>query len=374
MALDKFQSYLFVSAGEQSNKYLTPAITNGIAQFQAQRGQSITGLTVRIDPVQSGTGDPSPTNIRPISGRTGLTVTATGKNLLKWETTSTTINGVTFTVNSDGTVKADGTATADASLYATASTNTWLKAGAYVVNGCPSGGSNTTYMINETYKSVHDTGGGATFTMPDDGYVRVRIVIRNGYTANNLLFKPMIRPASISDDTFVPYTAQTYPISWQTEAGTVYGGTLDVVSGVLTVTDVCITLTSSSTHWKKSTAYPGNFFLPSASVAYDYHVPEIKNGVPFVCSHAKSVTQVQDLAYGCCFMDGSVNICIMQGSDTLEDWLNYLDAQVTAGTPVQICCVLDTPQTYNITPADIKTLAGFNQVYSDAGPVIDIKF
>ena len=35
MALDKFQPYLFVSAGEQSNKFLTPTYADGIAQFQA---------------------------------------------------------------------------------------------------------------------------------------------------------------------------------------------------------------------------------------------------------------------------------------------------------------------------------------------------
>lgn len=37
----------------------------GVASFQAQRAQSLTGLTVRIDPIQEGTGDPSPSNIRP---------------------------------------------------------------------------------------------------------------------------------------------------------------------------------------------------------------------------------------------------------------------------------------------------------------------
>ena len=35
---------------------------------------------------------------------------------------------------------------------------------------------------------------------------------------------------------YEPYNGTTYPISWASEAGTVYGGTLDVVSGTLTVT------------------------------------------------------------------------------------------------------------------------------------------
>ena len=39
-------------------------------------------LTVSIDPVQSGTGDPSPTNVRPISGWTGCGIQQGSKTLL----------------------------------------------------------------------------------------------------------------------------------------------------------------------------------------------------------------------------------------------------------------------------------------------------
>ena len=35
---------------------------------------------------------------------------------------------------------------------------------------------------------------------------------------------------------YEPYTGTIIPVSWQTEAGTVYGGTLDALTGVLTVT------------------------------------------------------------------------------------------------------------------------------------------
>lgn len=58
---------------------------------------------VNIEPVQSGSGDPSPTNIRPISGWTQAKVTRTGKNLLPLRSGSTTQNGQTFTP-SNGTL------------------------------------------------------------------------------------------------------------------------------------------------------------------------------------------------------------------------------------------------------------------------------
>lgn len=41
-------------------------------------GVPVRGLTVQIEPIQSGTGDPSPENVRPISGRTEVTVIRTG--------------------------------------------------------------------------------------------------------------------------------------------------------------------------------------------------------------------------------------------------------------------------------------------------------
>jgi len=54
---------------------------------------------------------------------------------------------------------------------------------------------------------------------------------------------------------------------------------------------------------------------------------------------------------------------------TLADFKAYL-----AEHNLQVVYPLATPQTYQLTPTEVRTLAGFNQVYSDAGPVIDIKF
>jgi len=44
-------------------------------------GLPVQKLVANIEPVQAGSGDPSPDNVRPISGRTGANVTRTGKNL-----------------------------------------------------------------------------------------------------------------------------------------------------------------------------------------------------------------------------------------------------------------------------------------------------
>lgn len=65
----------------------------------------VTGLKVTMNPIQSGTGDPSPTNIRPISGRTEASVTRTAGEDVETKTheyTETIYGGVDDFVNGEG--------------------------------------------------------------------------------------------------------------------------------------------------------------------------------------------------------------------------------------------------------------------------------
>ncbi len=153
-----------------------------------------------------------------------------GKNLLACTATTSTISGVTFTVNADGTVIANGTATADVT-FNTSSTagvkeNLLPYLGKSVIcNGCPSGGSTDTYFmrfarVDGSTPQIFDTGTGVTTTVGDltDVNCYVRIDINSGVTVSNLTFKPMIRLATETDDTFVPYE-NICPISGFSEVG-----------------------------------------------------------------------------------------------------------------------------------------------------------
>jgi ribosomal protein L11 len=61
--------------------------------------------------VQAGSGDPSPTNVRPITGWTGAKVMRCGKNFLENTADSKVSAGITFRIDSDKTVTVSGTAT-----------------------------------------------------------------------------------------------------------------------------------------------------------------------------------------------------------------------------------------------------------------------
>lgn len=136
-----------------------------------------------------------------------------GKNLLRNTATSQTINGVTFTVNSDKSVTVNGTATDSARLMLGA---VELSAGEqYTMTGCPSGGSNNTYRLDprrtngSVVVSFIDTSNGSTYIPEADIKLNIYIYIQSGNILDNLTFYPMIRKADIEDDTYEPYHEPT---------------------------------------------------------------------------------------------------------------------------------------------------------------------
>lgn len=142
--------------------------------------------------------------------------TRSGKNFLENTGVSNTSNGVTFTINDDKTILVDGNndGTANSRFIIN---NYFLKAGTYILNGCPSGGSSTTYRLAIQKTSDWsilglDTGSGSEqFTIDEATKIQVAIFIQKGQTISNLLFKPMIRLSSIIDDTYEQYGASPSP-------------------------------------------------------------------------------------------------------------------------------------------------------------------
>lgn len=143
--------------------------------------------------------------------------TRSGKNLLDNTATTKISNGITFTVNSDKTVLADGTN--DTSANSSLVINRYdLSPGTYILNGCPSGGASNTYRlaIQETGSysilgSIDIGNGSGEFTIDTTTNVQIAIFIQKGLTVNNLLFKPMLRKATIADDTYEQYGASPSP-------------------------------------------------------------------------------------------------------------------------------------------------------------------
>ena len=140
------------------------------------------------------------------------------KNLLGNNATTTVVNGVTFTVNADGSVNANGTASADISF--TLNSDVDIPSGDYKLSGCPEGGNANTYslVLTDTTASTSTvcTGADASVTINSAHTYTASISIKSGTSVSNKLYKPMIRLASITDDTYTPYAMTNQALTKET--------------------------------------------------------------------------------------------------------------------------------------------------------------
>lgn len=201
---------------------LNPTDTETYKTAELTEGQitdviGVNDIVIKGQTSQNGEPTPAtPQDIEVVTGNNKIIVS--GKNLLPPDNnTSTTINGVTFTRNSDGSVLVNGTATAN-THYIT-SKNFMLEDGkTYILSGCPNGGSTSTYMLNinqyynKTSHILNNTGYDKEFTYALDSKNSnsIYIFIVSGTKCDNLLFKPMV---SINGGDYEPVRRQDFPIS-----------------------------------------------------------------------------------------------------------------------------------------------------------------
>lgn len=138
------------------------------------------------------------------------------KNVLPINANSTTFRGITYIVNKDKTISVNGTATGgDSELYLRTRADAPFEAGTYTLTGCPSGGSSSTYNIYispSIANSRSDVGSGVTLTLQENETNIIKIIVKNGTTVNNLLFKPMLEKGSTATD-YAPY--QKYDFDYE---------------------------------------------------------------------------------------------------------------------------------------------------------------
>lgn len=137
--------------------------------------------------------------------------------------TTRTVNGITWTVNDDdGTVTANGTATArsEFAIRSRLMESFKLPVGEYLLSGCAPNGGSGRWAMATYYTTPSNTGANLVFDYGLTGdrplnitnemmsqyfTIGISLVIQSGVTADNLVFKPMIRLAEDTDDTYQPH-------------------------------------------------------------------------------------------------------------------------------------------------------------------------
>lgn len=319
------------------------------------------GVTASWEPTQEGTGDPSPENVRPIKGRDSVTVERCGENLVKYpySSSSASRNGLVFTSQQDGSIVVNGTATADTwfpfrwGIEKRLPMNTPM-----TLSGCPAGGSSQSYYIGLYLggKWFADMGNGNTdvkFTTREIAS-RVEVSIIKGTVCNNLTFYPKIEVGT----TITPYSKYTGQTATLTIPSTVYGGTVDAVTGEGQETWKITTIDAKKI---KFSSYGNDRFwnLP-------YHTADGATGASkIICSHFISSKFSVNEPYAFFFTQPSRLQNLFSSVDELND---YCAAQYAAGTPVQIVYQsLKESVHFTATGAQpIPALSGVNTLLTDA--------
>lgn len=166
-------------------------------------------------------------------------------------------------------------------------------------------------------------------------------------------------------------TQNTYPVTWQTEAGTIYGGTLDVVSGVLTVDRFFKAFDGTETGWTKAGGTSNNtqrYYITWENIGVSGGV---LNPSDAVCSHLVYLTGNSG-QFGA--FNATVSYFTVKDGDgshfaDLASFTAWLAAQNTNGTPLQLCVELAESTTYQLTPTEVRTILGDNNVWSDGDTI-----
>ena len=319
------------------------------------------GCKVSWGPTQEGSGEPSPDNIRPISGRDAVKVERCGENLLHIKPfNKNTYNGIAYEYVANGGVHISGTSTGNVNSPNFA---VWhLPPGSY--RGPDFGtGISVAIIIHRNGADRLVNAKGVFKVLAGDVTKYLYMIVTSGTTLDTTVY-PYIVPGTTAPTTYTPYTGQTAAL---TLPRTIYGGTVDAVTGEGQETWKLVTMDGTEA-WA---AYilPGNrgtrWYLRQSQAPADG-----RKTVTAKSSHYNDATGTQTYngVVGVSAYDSSVQIYDSdRAAISLADWKAYLAAQYAAGTPVQIAYKLATPTPFTATGAQsMPALSGVNTVLTDA--------
>ena len=342
-----------------------------ISWFKTDISAPFKSCRIDFEPIQEGSNDPSPTNIRPISGRNTIKLTRCGKNLLHVVNDGRTASGLTYVFNRNQenevtSINITGT-TDHAQDTGNFFTNLQYNPGDFnLLYGTYrfSVGNESTYA-HIVYSYKYNDGDPPYNTQPytrsittygSNNYsgVRVQIVpykFHNGEVINDTIY-PMYELDSVATCVFEPYHGNTYTIQLP---DTYYGGYIDLAKGIGVQT------------WAYETLVWGDYVQEVHRVeGYTVRrfslsntpVVEQSNVVSSICDKAKYYLKYT--------YEGGVNQYTINSSSRAH-------IQMPDGTPdnttFQFCYMLATPIEFSISPQVVKTYKGINNVWSPDGTV-----
>ena len=319
-------------------------------------------------------------NICPISGFSSANITRSGKNILPNNLTTQTQHGITATVATDGKVTLSGTGdnVSYAVFYLVGADNSYpllLKAGTYVLSQgvvLPNGCFMRIWSASGLVARVEDGQMSKQFTITKDTYVQCYVFVpKNADFTTTKTVSPMIRLASDTDSSYESPHIQTITVDLN---GTRYGGTLDVLTGEMTVDRAMFTYNGSNAeNW---ITYNNGGRMESSYYGSQIKRNSSSNTLTGVISNAfQEITPGQSWTaskVGFSINDTNSNVAVSQfvgGGMTVESWKTYLQSN-----PLTIVTYLATPLTVTLDSNTMSLLLGENNLWADTGDILNLTY
>ena len=340
------------------------------------------GVKASWEPTQEGSGDPSPENVRPIKGRDSVKVERCGENLLDMSVAAETKN---VTVDGDKIHVVDASGWGESYIifdakfppgtYTITFNVSIAKAGCAIMRTYNADGltadAEVTVVGNIYYAQFNKYYKGYTiktanlssqreiqFTVGNAAYFCVGF---SGWLPSNSetevdIINPMLVPGTTAPTAYSPYTGQTSTLTLPT---TIYGGTVDAVTGEGQETWKLVTLDGTES-WE----YESNIYFAV------YGISNLSLETSGKCSHFIYRYYYAGDNIFCIGSAIKVGAALTAKYANVDEWKSYLAAQYAAGTPVQLCYKLAEPVPLTATgPQPIPALSGVNTVLTDADSV-----
>ena len=305
-----------------------------------------------IESVQEGSGDPSPTNIRPISGQTEVNVTRCGKNLFDKEnirrgvrtrTDGTTQSGSETNNFSSQFIRVRPTTPYSITMFDESYENGSLFVVYYdkYKNGLNQIADIQRLVSNES----------KTFTTPSNAHY----IVVSGYrgSGTDIFTSADTMVCEGTPTTYAPYNGKTYTIQL---GETIYGGELDVVTGELTVTHEIVDLGDLS--WTLS----DGFFRTNELIA-TVKKPINNQTMVNAISSIYPIMTWADISATDTAIAVSVAGQMIVGNPNITSVADF----VTAVSGQSLVYELAEPYTIQLTPQQIRLLEGTNNLSCNAG-------
>ena len=299
-------------------------------------------LVCNIEPIQAGSGTPSVDNPRTISGSSSVEIIRTTANLLdgEWET---------------GWIANDGSISPMSGRIVSANYNPCVGGVSYYIK-CADNWRLAWFDKDKQYISHIGTyTSDRTVTSPANArFVRVALPV------TTTEFACVNYPSTIA--TQQPYNTpeiKTVPLGQ-----TVYGGSLDVVTCVLTIDRITKTFTGDSSEtWTK--------YHQTAENCITFRTPMTDKAMvelSTICDKFNNIKNCWTLPneYGVFSDHKSQNLLFFRPfTDDITEvaqWRSWL-----AENNITICYKLAEPQTVQLTPQELQTLLGANNIWNNTG-------